>query len=115
MSCTPAPTIQCIHKCILFSYILCFLVKHDGNLSLTEILEIARQMHSRSISRNLAGTVKQILGTAQSVGCTVEGEPPHDIIDKIDEGEIDIPVSSLNNVMLIKQCYYLGFCLSDNK
>ena len=56
-------------------------------------------MHGRSISRNLAGTVKQILGTAQSVGCTVEGEPPHDIIDKIDEGEIDIPVSPLNNVI----------------
>ena len=66
-------------------------IKHDGNLSLTDILEIARQMHSRSISRNLAGTVKQMLGTAQSVGCTVEGEPPHDIIDKIDAGEIDIP------------------------
>lgn len=59
---------------------------------MSDILDIARQMHSRSISRNLAGTVKQMLGTAQSVGCTVEGEPPHDIIDKINEGEIDIPV-----------------------
>ena len=73
---------------------LWFLVKHDGNLSMSEILDIARQMHGRSISRNLAGTVKQMLGTAQSVGCTVEGEPPHDIIDKINEGEIEIPVSS---------------------
>ena len=53
-------------------------------------------MHNRSISRNLAGTVKQMLGTAQSVGCTVDGEPPHDIIDKINEGEIDIPVLSLS-------------------
>ena len=70
-----------------------FLVKHDGNITLTDILDIARQMHARSISRNLAGTVKQMLGTAQSVGCTVDGEPPHDIIDKINEGEIDIPVS----------------------
>lgn len=61
---------------------------------MSEILDIARQMHGRSISRNLAGTVKQMLGTAQSVGCTVEGEPPHDIIDKINEGEIEIPVSS---------------------
>ena len=77
----------------LHIHFLWFLVKHDGNLSLTDILDIARQMHSRSISRNLTGTVKQILGTAQSVGCTVEGEPPHDIIDKINEGEIDIPVS----------------------
>ncbi|WP_395241841.1 hypothetical protein, partial [Salmonella sp. s51933] len=66
-------------------------IKHDGNLPLTDILDIARSMHGRSISRTWAGTVKQMLGTAQSVGCTVDGEPPHDIIDKINEGEIDIP------------------------
>ena len=62
-------------------------------MAITDILDIARQMHSRSISRTLTGTVKQILGTAQSVGCTVDGLPPHDIIDKINDGEIDIPVS----------------------
>ena len=26
------------------------------------------------MSKNLAGVVKEILGTAQSVGCTVDGE-----------------------------------------
>jgi len=35
--------------------------------------------------------VKEILGTAQSVGCTVEGQPPHDVIDAINAGEIEIP------------------------
>ena len=77
---------------------------------MTDILDIARQMHSRSISRNLAGTVKQMLGTAQSVGCTVEGEPPHDIIDKIDEGEIDIPVSLVVHLnQILKFCIDYGF------
>ena len=33
------------------------------------------------MSKNLAGVVKEILGTAQSVGCTVDGQDPHDIID----------------------------------
>lgn len=44
------------------------------------------------MARKLAGTVKEILGTAQSVGCTVDGQPPHDIIDKINDNEIEIEV-----------------------
>ena len=44
------------------------------------------------MARKLVGTVKEILGTAQSVGCTVDGQPPHDIIDKINDNEIEIEV-----------------------
>lgn len=55
-----------------------------------QIIEIARTMRPRSMARKLEGTVKEILGTAQSVGCTVEGQPPHDIIDKINDNEIEI-------------------------
>ena len=52
-------------------------------------------MRPRSMARKLEGTVKEILGTAQSVGCTVEGQPPHDIIDKINDNEIEIEVCCL--------------------
>lgn len=48
-------------------------------------------MRSKSLAKNLAGGVKEILGTAQSVGCTIDGRPPHDIIEAIDSGEIDVP------------------------
>lgn len=34
---------------------------------------------------------QEILGTSQSVGCTVDGRPAHDIIEAIDSGEIEIP------------------------
>jgi hypothetical protein len=34
-----------------------------------------------SLSASLAGGVKEILGTAQSVGCTIDGRPAHDIIE----------------------------------
>ena len=44
------------------------------------------------MARKLVGTVKEILGTAQSVGCTVDGQPPHDVIDKINDNEIEIEV-----------------------
>merc|ERR1712042_171400 len=32
--------------------------------------------------------VKNIVGTAQSIGCSVDGEAPHDVIDKINDGEL---------------------------
>ena len=48
-------------------------------------------MRYKSFGRTLASTVKEILGTCQSVGCTVEKKPPHDVIEGIDEGSIEIP------------------------
>ncbi|RWS23266.1 60S ribosomal protein L12-like protein [Leptotrombidium deliense] len=66
-------------------------VKHNGSLAFDDILNVARQMKNRSMARRLEGTVKEILGTAQSVGCTVDGQNPHDVIEKINNGEIDVP------------------------
>ncbi|CAF1002876.1 unnamed protein product [Adineta ricciae] len=66
-------------------------IKHDGNVSLDEIYKIARIMRVRSLAKTFDGTVKEILGTAQSVGCKVEGSHPHDIINQIDNGQVDVP------------------------
>jgi large subunit ribosomal protein L12e len=65
-------------------------IKHDGNIALEEVIEVAKTMRPRSMARHLAGTVKEMLGTAQSLGCTINGEAPHTIIEKIDAGEIEI-------------------------
>lgn len=54
-------------------------------------LQVARKMAHKSFAKNLAGGVKEILGTAQSVGCTVDGKNPHDVIEAIDAGEIVVP------------------------
>lgn len=48
-------------------------------------------MRPRSMARELSGTVKEILGTAQSVGCTIDGSPAHDIIDDVNSGAIEVP------------------------
>ena len=66
-------------------------IKHSGNIQFDEILEIARTMKSKSLAKELSGTVKEILGTAQSVGCTIDGQPPHDVIDQINSGDIEVP------------------------
>lgn len=65
-------------------------VSHDGNVTYDDIYEIAKVMRPRSMARTMAGTVKEILGTAQSVGCTVDGVSPHDIIDEINDGTREV-------------------------
>ncbi|KAK2106272.1 60S ribosomal protein L12, partial [Saguinus oedipus] len=54
-------------------------IKHSRNITFDEIVNIARQMRHLSLARELSGTIKEILGTAQSVGCNVDGCHPHDI------------------------------------
>jgi large subunit ribosomal protein L12e len=66
-------------------------IKHSGNITMDQVIDIARTMRPRSMSRHLSGTVKEILGTCQSVGCTVDGAYPHDKIDEINDGELAIP------------------------
>eukprot|EP00178_Gracilaria_changii_P012245 TRINITY_DN3460_c0_g1_i1.p1 TRINITY_DN3460_c0_g1~~TRINITY_DN3460_c0_g1_i1.p1 ORF type:complete len:166 (-),score=22.70 TRINITY_DN3460_c0_g1_i1:153-650(-) len=66
-------------------------IKHDGNITLDQVIDVARTMRERSMARTLAGTVKEMLGTCNSVGCTVNGQSPRDIQSGITEGEIVIP------------------------
>ena len=66
-------------------------VKHEGNISMDEVFNISREMRPRSTARHFSGTVKEILGTAQSVGCTIDGKAPHDWIDSINEGKFEVP------------------------
>lgn len=46
-------------------------------------------MRPRSMAREFRGTVKEILGSCVSVGCTVDGQSPKAIIEKVDAGEYD--------------------------
>lgn len=39
-------------------------VKHSGNVTLDQIIDVARTMRFRSMAKTLQGTVKEILGTA---------------------------------------------------
>lgn len=79
-------------RCKVFNNLFAFvLVKHSGNISIDDVISIARQMKPRSMAKHLSGTVKEILGTAQSVGCTIDGKLPHDVIDEINDGTVEIP------------------------
>jgi large subunit ribosomal protein L12e len=66
-------------------------IVHDGNLTLDQVIDIARSMRDRSMASTLTGTVKEILGTCNSIGWAVNGESPRDMQASIDNGDIEIP------------------------
>merc|ERR1712194_651187 len=66
-------------------------IKHSGNISKERLFFVAREMRAKSNARTFSGTVKEMLGTAFSMGCTVDGENPKDLQEMIDEGEWEVP------------------------
>ncbi|XP_043849434.1 60S ribosomal protein L12-like [Dromiciops gliroides] len=68
-------------------------IKHSGNISLDETISIAQQMRHWFLARELHRFIKEILGTAQSVGCNINGRHSHDVIDNINSGAVECPAS----------------------
>ena len=66
-------------------------VKHSGNITLEAVIGIARVMRAKSMAKKLRGTVKEILGSCFSIGCSVNGKSPYDVQKEIDEGILTIP------------------------
>jgi large subunit ribosomal protein L11 len=62
-----------------------------GDLTFEQLLRIARMKKQQSLSYDLRGVVKEVLGTCVSMGVTVEGKNPKDLLAEIDEGEVEIP------------------------
>ena len=54
------------------------LPPRSGNITFDQVLKIARLVEAdgRSQSKTFQGTVKQVLGTCLTVGCTVDGKSP---------------------------------------
>lgn len=65
-------------------------IKHNGNIKLSDVIEIAKKLKHKSMSIDFKGTVKQVLGTAVSIGCTIDGKSPKEMTALIDAGEVDV-------------------------
>ena len=63
--------------------------KKIGNLSLQQVMEVTRAKKDKFLDRSFKNAVKTVLGTALSIGITVEGEIPKVIQERIDEGKYD--------------------------
>jgi large subunit ribosomal protein L11 len=61
-----------------------------GDLSIEQVVKIAKMKAGEVLSYDLKNTVKEILGTCLSMGVTVEGKSPKEVQKEIDEGKITI-------------------------
>ena len=60
-----------------------------GNLSLEQVVRIAKVKGEDVLARNLKASVKEVLGTSVSMGVTVEDKDPREVQKEIDEGKYD--------------------------
>ncbi len=65
--------------------------KHSGNVGFAAIKKIATTMLStKSLARNLKGSVKEVLGSCKAIGCTVDGKNPKDITKDVESGKLKL-------------------------
>jgi large subunit ribosomal protein L11 len=58
-----------------------------GNLSMEQIIRIARLKQAELLSPTLKAAAKEVLGSCVSMGVTVEGKDPREVQKEIDEGK----------------------------
>ncbi len=60
-----------------------------GDLSLEAAIRVAKAKMDQMLAPNLKAATKEVLGTALSMGVTVEGKDPREVQREIDEGKYD--------------------------
>jgi len=60
-----------------------------GDLTMEQLIRIAKVKRAEVLARNLKGAVKEILGSCVSMGVTVEGKDPKEVQKEIDQGKYD--------------------------
>jgi large subunit ribosomal protein L11 len=60
-----------------------------GDLTIEQVVNVANAKKDIFLAKTFKSAVKTVLGTALSVGATVEGEDPRVVQKKIDDGEYD--------------------------
>mmetsp|Transcript_53323 Transcript_53323/g.116421 ORF Transcript_53323/g.116421 Transcript_53323/m.116421 type:complete len:106 (+) Transcript_53323:208-525(+) len=65
-------------------------IKHNGNLTLDQVKAVAKEMRHKSNSKHFTGTVLEIIGTCNSMGCTIDGKTPKEITAEIKSGDLSV-------------------------
>lgn len=60
-----------------------------GNITIKQAKKIAEMKSSSILAKDMKKAVKEVVGTCQSMGVTVEGKEPKEIIAEIDAGKWD--------------------------
>ncbi|MCJ7425246.1 50S ribosomal protein L11 [Candidatus Bathyarchaeota archaeon] len=60
-----------------------------GNLTIDQVVRIAKMKRPELLAKDLKGAAKEILGACVSIGVTAEGKDPREVQKEIDEGKHD--------------------------
>jgi large subunit ribosomal protein L11 len=60
-----------------------------GNLTMEQVLRVAKIKRHELLARNLKAATKEVLGSCVSMGVTVEGKDPREVQKEIDEGKYE--------------------------
>jgi len=60
-----------------------------GNLTMEQIVKIAKMKSAQLLSANLKAAVKEVLGSCVSMGVTVDGKDPLDVQKEVDRGKYE--------------------------
>ncbi len=60
-----------------------------GNLTVEQIIRIAKIKQPQLLSKTLKGATKEMMGTCVSIGVTIEGKDPREVQKEIDAGTHD--------------------------
>jgi large subunit ribosomal protein L11 len=60
-----------------------------GNISFQTVVKIAKMKMNDTYAKSLKGVVKEVLGTCQSMGVTVDSKQPKEVIKEVEKGLYD--------------------------
>ncbi|WP_297499240.1 50S ribosomal protein L11 [Thermococcus sp.] len=60
-----------------------------GDLTMEQVIKIAKMKVDQMLSPTLKAAAKEVMGTALSMGVTIEGNDPREVQRKVDEGIYD--------------------------
>ncbi|MCS7141299.1 MAG: 50S ribosomal protein L11 [Candidatus Nitrosocaldus sp.] len=64
--------------------------EYVGDISMDKVIKVARLKMNSSYARSLKSAVKEVIGACVSLGVTVDGKKPKDMLKAIDEGRVEL-------------------------
>lgn len=63
--------------------------KKVGDIKFEDVIQVAIMKKPQMTAKTLKAAVKSVLGTAYSIGLTIEKKSPKDLVKEVDEGKYD--------------------------
>lgn len=68
--------------------------EHIADLAIEQIIKIAKMKQSALLGKDMKSSVKEVIGTCNSMGVKVEGTHARDTLRRVEKGEFDTEITS---------------------